>query len=123
MGPLQLENRGRAQIDHHVYFLPGMLPTRIRVGPCAELHIGAQSGFNSGAVLYADRRLTIGERCIFASMVTLSDVTIERDVWVAARSDIEPGVTIEKAASSRRARRSPATFPRITSRSARRRGT
>jgi len=99
MGPVKLSNHGRALIDHHAYFLPGMLPTRIEVRPGGELRIGPHSGFNFGILIDASERIAIGARCMLASMVTLKDapghpISIGDDVWIAHGATVSPGVTI-----------------------------
>ena len=102
MGPLDVENLGRVQLGDHVYFLPGMLTSQLLVGPGAELSVGPSSGFNFGVQIEARRRITIGARCMFASMVTLRDfegdriepIVIGDDVWVAHGASVGPGVSI-----------------------------
>jgi carbonic anhydrase/acetyltransferase-like protein (isoleucine patch superfamily) len=94
MGPVELDNRGRARIGHHAYFLPGVLRTRLVVHPGGELEIGPYTGFGPGALVEANGHVTIGERCMFASMVILKDATIGNDVWIAHGATVEPGVTI-----------------------------
>lgn len=94
MGPIEVENHGRIRIDHHSYFLPGMLKTHLKVRPGAELLIGSHVGFNFGVTLEADKRIVIGDRCMFASLVTLRDATLGENVWVAHGATVEAGVTI-----------------------------
>ncbi|MBK7861593.1 MAG: acyltransferase [Archangiaceae bacterium] len=94
MGPLDVKVEGTAKIGHHAYFLPGVLTTEISVALGAELEVGPYSGFNCGVRLIATRRLVIGERVMVASMVTLTDVTLEDHVWVAHGAMLDPGVTI-----------------------------
>ena len=99
MGPVEIENRGRVVIDHHAYFLPGMMPTRLKIHPGAELHIGANCGFNFAATVEVFEKITFGQNCMIASMVTFRDapgkpITIGDNVWLAHAAAIEAGVTV-----------------------------
>jgi acetyltransferase-like isoleucine patch superfamily enzyme len=98
MGPVELYNRGTVRIGDLSYFLPGILPTRFHVHPGAELIIGKDSGFNYGVSFEVTKRLKIGDRCMFASQVTLTDCVIENDVWVAHGATIVAGVTVGEGA-------------------------
>ena len=79
-----------------------MLPSRFITHPGATLQIGSSTNFNYGSTFEAHQQVTIGQRCLFASMVQISDRTRERiapviigdDVWVAHGAAIEAGVTI-----------------------------
>ncbi len=98
-GRLQLSSRGRVTIGDRVQFLPGMVPMRVRVHLGGELSIGSDSGFNYGVSIEVRERVTIGERCMFGTMVRVADadgapVTIGSDVWLAHGVVIEPGVSI-----------------------------
>jgi len=98
-GRVQLDSRGRVAVGDRVQFLPGMIPMRVLVHPAGDLTIGSDSGFNYGVSIEVRERVTIGQRCMFGTMVRVADaagapVTIGDDVWLAHGVVIEPGVTI-----------------------------
>jgi maltose O-acetyltransferase len=104
MGPLDVENRGRLVLGARVYFLPGVLTTRLKVDAGATLDIGPSSGFAPGATLRAHERITLGYRCLVASQVVIEDapgapIIIEDDVWLAHGARVGPGVTIGRGSA------------------------
>ena len=87
-----------------MYFLPGVLTTRLKVHRGARLDIGASSGFAPGAVVRAHHRVRLGAGCLVASQVLIEDaygapVTIEDGVWLAHGARIGPGVTIGRGSA------------------------
>lgn len=105
-GRVELSSRGQLTIGDRVQFLPGMIPMRVLVHSGGELRIGSDTGFNYGVSIEVRSRVTIGERCMFGTMVRISDsageraapVTIGDDVWLAHGVVVEPGVTIGSGA-------------------------
>jgi maltose O-acetyltransferase len=102
LGPLRIANRGRMVVGARVTFLGGMIPTELVTHVGGVLQIGSSSNFNYGSSYEAYEQVTIGQRCLFASMVRISDrtqgrtapVVIGDDVWVAHGAIIEAGVTV-----------------------------
>jgi acetyltransferase-like isoleucine patch superfamily enzyme len=85
-----------------VFFRGGMIPTELECAPGAELAVGADTGFNYGVSIVARTSVRIGARCLFGSMVRVSDddgmssapVAIGDDVWIAYGAIVCPGVVI-----------------------------
>ena len=102
LGPVKVVNRGQLIIGARVTFLGGMIPSELVTHPGALLQIGGSTSFNYGSSYEAYQRVSIGQRCLFASMVRISDrsgskiapVEIGDDVWVAHGAIIEAGVTV-----------------------------
>ena len=102
LGPVRVENRGEMIIGARVTFLGGMIPSELVTHSGAVLRIGSSSNFNYGSSYEAHQHVSIGQRCLFASMVRVSDrngprtapVIIGDDVWVAHGAIIEAGVTV-----------------------------
>ena len=101
-GHVGFSSEGTVRLGPRVHFCAGMIPTEITVHPQAELTIGESTLFNYGASIECFSRIEIGQRCMFASMVRLSDregtrvapIVIEDDVWIAHGAVIQPGVRI-----------------------------
>ena len=102
LGPVKVENLGRITIGARVTFLGGMIPSELVTHPGAVLQIGSSCNFNYGSSYEVYQQVSIGQRCLFASMVRISDrsgartapVSIGDDVWVAHGAIIEAGVTV-----------------------------
>ena len=102
LGPVRVKNAGRMVLGARVTFLGGMIPSELVTHAGGVLQIGSSSNFNYGSSYEAWQQVTIGQRCLFASMVRISDrsqgrvapVTIGDDVWVAHGAIIEAGVTV-----------------------------
>lgn len=102
LGPVKIVNDGRMILGARVAFLGGMIPSELVTHAGAVLRIGSSTMFNYGSSFEAYQQLSIGQRCLFASMVRISDrtrgrtapVIIEDDVWVAHGATIEAGVTV-----------------------------
>ncbi len=102
LGPVRVENQGRMIIGARVTFLGGMIPSTLKTQAGAVLKIGGSTSFNYGSSYEAYQELSIGQRCLFASMVRICDrdgartapITIGDDVWVAHGAIIQPGVTV-----------------------------
>ena len=102
LGPVQIINDGQIIIGARVTFLGGMIPSELITHAGGVLQIGSSTNFNYGSSFEAYQQLKIGQRCLFASMVRISDrngsrtapVVIGDDVWVAHGAIIEAGVTV-----------------------------
>jgi maltose O-acetyltransferase len=100
-GPVRVKNEGVIWLGKRVGFVAGMLPSEIICHPGAEIRIGDGTLFNYVAI-EAHESITIGERCMFAAMVRLTDrgegasgpITIGDDVWIAYGAVIAPGISI-----------------------------
>jgi serine acetyltransferase len=101
-GHVRVRLRGTATLGARLTFLGGMIPCEVTVAKDARLTIGDDTMFNYGVSIVAHSAITIGRRCMFGSLVRLSDESLGRvapivlgdDVWVAHGAIIEPGVTI-----------------------------
>jgi maltose O-acetyltransferase len=104
MGPLDVDNSGELWCGARVYFLPGVLTTRLRVDSGARLDIGPSSGFAPGVSVRAHERISIGTKCLVASQVIIEDapgapITIEDGVWLAHGAHVKPGVRIGRGSA------------------------
>lgn len=101
-GRVRTRIEGECRIGPRVTFRGGMLPTFIRVHPEARLSIGQGTVFNYGVLLDAHREIRIGDRCMLASGVCISDrdhdrvapIRIGDDVWIAHGAILAPGITV-----------------------------
>jgi maltose O-acetyltransferase len=102
LGPVRVSNQGAIRLGNRVAFLGGMIPSELVCHRGAEIRIGDNTFFNYAASIEAHRSVTVGERCLIASMVRLADthegvsrpITIEDDVWIAHGAVIAPGVRV-----------------------------
>jgi maltose O-acetyltransferase len=101
-GPVRVRNQGAIRLGNRVVFVAGMIPTELVCHGGAEIRIGDDTYFNYAASIEAHRSVTVGERCLIASMVRLADthegasgpITIGDDVWIAHGAVIAPGVRV-----------------------------
>jgi acetyltransferase-like isoleucine patch superfamily enzyme len=101
-GHVLVDNQGRIDIGSRCTFVDGLMTTELHALPGAVLSIGAHTMLNYGTRITAHRAIRIGTRCLFASMVELSDrrdgqeapILIGDDVWIAHGAVINPGVTV-----------------------------
>jgi maltose O-acetyltransferase len=101
-GSVLVENAGSIRIGARVVLVGGMIPTRITCRRGGSMEIGSGTIFNYGVTLEARQSIRIGSRCMFGSLVRISDegsgnagpVVIGDDVWIAHGATVEPGVTI-----------------------------
>jgi acetyltransferase-like isoleucine patch superfamily enzyme len=101
-GSVLVENAGSIRIGDRVVLVGGMIPTRITCRRGGSMEIGSGTIFNYGVTLDARQSIRIGSRCMFGSLVRISDqgtgnagpVVIGDDVWIAHGATVEPGVTI-----------------------------
>jgi acetyltransferase-like isoleucine patch superfamily enzyme len=102
LGPIKIANEGRLIVGARVTFLGGMISSELVTHPSGVLQIGSSTSFNYGSSFEAHQWVSIGQRCLFASMVRICDrngprtapVVVGDDVWVAHGAILEPGVTI-----------------------------
>ncbi len=100
-GPIHVKNEGVIRLGKRVGFVLGMLPSELICHPGAEIRIGDGSNFNYVAI-EAHVSISIGKRCMVASMVRLADrregesrpIVIGDDVWIAHGAVIAPGITV-----------------------------
>jgi acetyltransferase-like isoleucine patch superfamily enzyme len=101
-GHVRVRNQGAIRLGNRVVFRGGMIPSELVSHQGAEIRIGDSTFFNYGTSIEAHRSVTVGERCIVASMVRLADthksasgpITIGDDVWIAHGALITPGVSV-----------------------------
>jgi acetyltransferase-like isoleucine patch superfamily enzyme len=99
---LNVEGAQGISLGNRVYFLPGMLPTRLACHGGGTITIGSETGFNYGASIEAFKSVSIGCRTMIASSVVICDrdgervapIVIGDEVWIAHGARIMPGVTI-----------------------------
>ena len=102
LGSVRVVAVGTVKIGDRVNFWEGTIPQEIVCDEGAQVTIGARTVFNYGVSVRAKAAITIGDRCMFGSLVLLHDsnrnktapITIGNDVWVAHGVIIEPGVSI-----------------------------
>lgn len=101
-GPVRVAAAGDVFVGSRAFFLAGMMPTELICAAGGRLSIGEDSGFNYGASVEAYERVTIGKRCMIASMVKICDaaggratpISLGDDVWVAHGATLLPGAEI-----------------------------
>jgi acetyltransferase-like isoleucine patch superfamily enzyme len=101
-GKVEVYTQGRIEIGPRCAFLGGMISTELRCAAGGTLSVGADTLFNYGTIIDCHRSIRIGNGCMFASMVLISDrsenkegpIVIGDDVWVAHGAVISPGVTV-----------------------------
>jgi acetyltransferase-like isoleucine patch superfamily enzyme len=101
-GHVRVRNQGAIRLGNRVVFRRGMIPSEFVCRQGAEIRIGDSTFFNYGVSIEAHRSVTVGERCLVASMVRLADtqegasgpITIGDDVWIAYGALIAPGVRV-----------------------------
>jgi len=98
-GDVRVENRGEIVLGDRVGFREGMTPTELVCHEGARISVAADSFFNYAARIEAHQSVTIGARCMIASMTRIADaadapIVIGDDVWIAHGAIIAPGVAI-----------------------------
>jgi maltose O-acetyltransferase len=101
-GHVRVRNQGAIRLGNRVVFFRGMIPSELVCHRGAEIRIGDSTFFNYAASIEAHWSVTVGERCLIASMVRLADthegasgpITIGDDVWIAHGAVIAPGVRV-----------------------------
>jgi acetyltransferase-like isoleucine patch superfamily enzyme len=72
-GDVRVENRGEIVLGDRVGFRHGMTPTELVCHEGARVSVGAGSFFNYAASIEAHESVTIGARCMIASMTRIAD--------------------------------------------------
>ncbi|MGO8739935.1 acyltransferase [Rhodoblastus sp.] len=101
-GDVRVRNEGVIRLGSRVGFREGMIPTELVCHKGAEIGIGAGTYFNYAAFIEARQSVTIGKRCLIASMARIADtaegasgpIAIGDDVWIAHGAMIAPGVSV-----------------------------
>ena len=101
-GPVRVRNQGAIRLGNRVVFIRGMIPSELVCHRGAEIRIGDSTFFNYAASIEAHWSVTVGDRCLIASMVRIADthegasgpITIGDDVWIAHGAVIAPGVRV-----------------------------
>jgi maltose O-acetyltransferase len=101
-GHVKVVNDGAFRLGDRVTFRGGMFPSELVCRPGASLAIGDQTAFNYGGSIEAHASITLGRRCMIASLVRICDrsegpprpIVIGDDVWLAHGATLSPGVTI-----------------------------
>ncbi len=105
-GEVRVVADGTIRIDSRVTFFGGMVPTELVAHRGGRIDIGQSTGLNYGVSIEAFEHISIGSRCLFASMIRLCDragtvtkpIVIEDNVWVAHGVIVEPGVRVGEGA-------------------------
>ena len=101
-GPVRVRNQGAIRLGNGVVFFAGIIPSELVCHRGAEIRIGGSTLFNYAASIEAHQSVTVGERCLIASMVRIADtlegasapITIGDDIWIAHGAVIAPGVHV-----------------------------
>ena len=106
---------GSIRVGRNVRIWSHLGRTQLSAGKGATISIGENSFINTGSIISARHRITIGKNCQIANQVIIMDsdfhgvedrneeespspITIEDDVWIATRATILKGVHIGKGA-------------------------
>lgn len=110
-GRLRVENHGRIIVGDHLNINSSWIPTELLTGREGRIVIGDEVLINFGAMIAAARGVTIGSGSMIGPHCILSDldvpeqvplaapeearpIHIGRDVWLAGRVTVRPGVRI-----------------------------
>lgn len=110
-GSMRIENAGSIRIGDHLNVNSSWVPTEFLTGPGGEIEIGDDVLINFGTVIAAGRSVVIGSGSMIGPHCIISDVDIPesvsgeasvaarpieigRDVWLAGRVTVRPGVRI-----------------------------
>ena len=110
-GRMRVENAGSIRIGHHLNVNSSWVPTEMLTGPSGEIEIGDDVLINFGTVIAAGRSVVIGSGSMIGPHCIISDVDIPeavmgkvapaarpieigKDVWLAGRVTVRPGVRI-----------------------------
>lgn len=114
-GRPHIQNRGQINIGNRLMLVCRIVPASLVTRPGAVLDIGSRVYINFGANICAYERITIKDRVIIGTYVSMVDndehelhdhslvppsrpITIEEDAWLGDRVMVLKGVTIGKGA-------------------------
>ena len=114
-GKANIAARGKIIIGNHCSIWSHIGTTQLSAGPRATIEIGDHSFINTGSILSARTRITIGNNCQIANGVIIMDndfhgvddretsptneaIVIGDNVWLATRATVLKGVTIGEGA-------------------------
>jgi acetyltransferase-like isoleucine patch superfamily enzyme len=106
-----IENSGTMRIGHNTLLRSVLVPVELACGPGATLEIGADCSINYGVSIGCTKYIRIGDRCRIGPYTMIidtpfhdaydrmkrpagTDTIIEHDVWLGAKVNVMPGVTI-----------------------------
>src|SRR4051812_32018911 len=72
-GTILVRADGHIRLGDRVVFVEGLSSSELVCHEGALLEIGEDTGFNGGISIEAARKVTIGRRCSFGSMIRVSD--------------------------------------------------
>ncbi len=110
-GRMRVENHGVIVIGDYLNINSSWVPTELITGRDGRIEIGNEVAINYGTIIVAGKGVTIGSGTMVGQHCIISDldipetavapgpgapnpIIIGRDVWLAARVTIRPGVTI-----------------------------
>jgi acetyltransferase-like isoleucine patch superfamily enzyme len=110
-GRMRVDNHGVIVIGDYLNIKSSWVPTELITGRDGRIEIGNDVAINYGTVIAAGKGVTIGSRTMLGQHCIISDldipetavepgpgapnpITIGKDVWLAARVTVRPGVTI-----------------------------
>ena len=110
-GRMRVENRGSIVIGKHLNINSSWVPTELLTGPEGHIQIGDDVLVNYGTVIAAGKGVAIGSGSMIGPYCIISDVDIPesatgpgpvaakpieigKDVWIAGRVTLRPGVRI-----------------------------
>ena len=110
-GRMRVQNAGSIRIGNHLNVNSSWVPTELLTGPSGEIEIGDDVLINFGTVIAAGRSVVIGSGSMIGPHCIISDVDIPeavmgkaapaarpieigKDVWLAGRVTVRPGVRI-----------------------------
>jgi acetyltransferase-like isoleucine patch superfamily enzyme len=109
-GRMRVENLGTITLGDRLNVNSNWVPIEMTSGSNGRIDIGSDVLINFGTVIAAATRVTIGSGCMIGPHCIISDldipeaatdiaakglpITIGKDVWIAGRVTIRPGVSI-----------------------------
>ncbi len=110
-GRMRVENHGAIVIGDYLNINSSWVPTELITGRDGRIEIGNEVAINYGTIIAAGKGVTIGSGTMVGQHCIISDldipetaveagpgapnpITIGKDVWLAARVTVRPGVTI-----------------------------
>jgi FkbH-like protein len=110
VGRVRVQNQGEIRIGSGLSLIASYVPVELVTGPAGRIEIGDRVWINFGCVLSARRGITIGDGSQLGQHCIVADsddpesaegaehdakpIVLGKDVWVAGRVTLRPGVTI-----------------------------